>query len=484
MKILFCFKNAEWLGVEYLSSVLKKVGYETELIFDSGVGDIEYKFGLIEKYFDIEKLLIEKARRFDPDLIAFSCLSNIYPWVEKMAAILKKELNKPIIVGGTHATMAPEHLINNENVDMVCRGEGEEALLELAQSMESGTIDYNIRNIWFKKEGSVIKNPMRPIQQNLDALPFPDKNLFYKYGCFKERLYVITARGCPFDCTYCFNHKQKELYNENNNYVRRRSVENVMEELSIFKNKYPIKEIFFYDDIFTLNKDWVEKFCASYKKNINLPFKCLVRPGTVKNDLLIKLKEAGCIYVDIGLESGDEEVRKNILNRKMSDTQIIETCKLLKKAGIKVTTLNMAGMPGEEAVQMLKTLELNQKINPDTALFSTFYPFPGTRLAEIAFKEGYLSSSDKLSILFEGGSYKETSILQHPEKSTIAWVVTFSPFLVKFPFMTFLMRKVPPNRFFRFIAIFFSSPIRNVKIRMFELIRMFIKTRQVLNEHR
>lgn len=482
MKILFVYKNVEWLGIEYLSSVLKKHGHTTDLLFDSGCGDIEFKMGFLEKYFAIENMMLEKARNFDPDLIAFSCLTNIHAWVDRMATLLKKKLNKPIIVGGIHPTMVPEYTLSNENIDMVCLGEGEDALLELVQSLERDNPNYNIQNIWFKNNGKIIKNPMRPLIEDLDVLPLPDKDLFYKYGCFKDRLYVMTARGCPYKCTYCFNHTYNEMYRDvSKSYVRNRSIENVIDELLVFKKKYPVKEIFFYDDIFTLNQRWVSEFSEEYKKSINLPFKCLIRPGTVTLELLKTMKDAGCLYVDIGLESGDEHVRKNILKRRIDDSQIIETCDFLKKVGIKFTTLNIVGMPGENSEQMLRTLELNQKIRPTTAIFTTFYPFPKTALTEKAFEKGYLHESEREDVLSGKGSYKEDSILSHPDKDVLKWVVTFSPILVKYPFLTPVFKKLTPNRFFRFITIFFSSPLRNIKIRLFELIVMFIKTRRALN---
>lgn len=484
MKILFFHRNAEWLGIEYLSSVLKKNGHDTMLIFDPGSGDVEYKFSLLDKKFDLTEKMIKRAKAYNPDLIAFSCLTNLYPWVSKLSRLLKRQMSAPIIVGGLHPTILPEYVINNDSIDMICVGEGEEPLLELVTSMKAGAIDYSIRNIWFKKDGTVIRNPARPLMQDLDSLPFPDKDIFRQYGCFSERLYVMTGRGCPYKCTYCFNSYYRNSFaKDGSGYIRRRSVSNVIEELEFFKSKYRnIKEIFFYDDIFTINSGWVEEFCRLYKSKILLPFKILVHPNTVRMETMKRLKDAGCIYVDIGLESGSEEIRRSLLKRTMTNQEIIDTANILKEVGIKFCTLNIVGFPTETKEQMWQTYELNKRIRPNGTIVSIFYPFPKTELADFSLKEGYLELQDYEKICQGEGGYKEGSILRGIEVDEAKRLQVLIPLLTKSPaFLHPLIKRLPVNSFTRIMSIPFLSIPRNACIRIKESIIMLIKSHFVLN---
>ncbi|MDP2939816.1 MAG: radical SAM protein [Candidatus Omnitrophota bacterium] len=480
MKVLFFHRNAEWIGIEYLSSILKKAGHETELIFDPGAGDVEYKFRFIEKIFDVTEKMIKMAKAYKPDLIAFSCLTNLYPWVNKMSRLIKEVMDVPIIVGGLHPTLLPEYVIKNPYIDMICIGEGEEALLELVESMQSGCINYSTKNIWFKRNGEVIRNPVRPLIQNLDSLPFPDKSLFRKYGCFSERIYVMTTRGCPYQCSYCYNSYYKKLLNfPGFSYLRRRSVRNVIDELKFFKSQYPIREVFFCDDIFTIDDKWIKNFCIIYKKEINLPFKAFVHPKTVKREIMKLLKDAGCIYVDIGIESGSEEVRRKILKRHMSNQDIINAAKILKEVGIKFCTLNMVGLPTETAQQMRETYELNKIIKPDGAIVSIFYPYPKTELADFCLENKLIAPEEYEKICNgEGGGYKDSCIIiKNTDLKEAKRQLILIPFLTRTPaFLHPIIKALPINNFTRILSIPFLSIPRNNYIRTKESLTMFMKS--------
>jgi radical SAM superfamily enzyme YgiQ (UPF0313 family) len=478
MKVLFFHRNAEWMGIEYLSSALKRAGHDTELLFDPGSGDVEYKFNIIERYFDVSGKMIKKAKAYKPDLIAFSCLTNLYPWVSKMASLLKKEMAVPIIAGGLHPTILPEFVIKNPDIDMICVGEGEEALVELANSMQNGKIDYSIKNIWFKKDGEIVRNPPRPLMQDLDSLPFPDKDMFRRYGCFSDRLYVMTGRGCPYQCTYCFNSYYRKLLNQpGHSYTRRRSVGRVIEELKYFKSRYRIKEVFFYDDVFTINDEWIKDFAARYKKEIGLPFKVLVHPKNVKKDIMILLKEAGCIYVDIGLESGSEDVRYKLLKRNMSNDDIINTARVLKEVGIKFCTLNIVGFPTETTEQMWETYELNRKIKPDGTIVSIFYPFPKTELADFCAERGFIKEGEYEKICNGEGGYKQGSLIRDIDEKEALRLQVLIPFLTRMPaFLHPAIKRIPINGFTRIISIPFLSVPRNAYIRIKESLVMFVKS--------
>ena len=483
MKVLFFHRNSESLGIEYLSAALKKAGHQTELMFDPGSGDVEYKFKTLDRFFDVSRKMVERAKVYAPDLIAFSCITNLYPWASKMSALLKEALPyTPIIVGGLHPTILPDFVISNPNIDMICLGEGEEAIVELANSIDKGIVDYSIGNIWFKKERKVIKNHLRPLIQELDNLAFPDKDLFRKYGCFSSRVYVMTGRGCPYMCTYCFNSYYRRQFSlKDSHYVRRRSVENVVEELKVFKDKYKLKEVFFYDDIFTIDAEWIKNFCSSYKQKIGLPFKVLVHPQAVKKEIMTMLADAGCIYVDMGIESGSEELRRRLLKRYMTNDDIINAGATLKEVGIKFCTLNIVGFPGETREEMLKTYELNKVLRPNGAIVSIFYPFPQTELADYSLKNGYLDSADYQKVCSgQGTGYKESSLLKNIEIKEALHLQIIIPICVRMPlFFKPLLEKIPVNAFTRIVSIFFLSIPRNTYIRVKESITMFFKSQLV-----
>ena len=409
--MLFVFKSIEWLGIEYLSAVLEKAGHETDLAFEIG---LEGTF-----YFQSKKRshipIIEKIEAFNPDMVLFSSTTNIFPWVKEVASEVKRHYKVPIIVGGIHATIQPERVISDKNIDMVCLGEGEEAIVELANKMKQGQSYHDTQNIWFKVEDIIIKNNVRPLINNLDQLPFPNKDMFYQYGCFTDRIYLMTSRGCPYSCTYCFNHQLQELYKETGcKYVRRRSVDSVIEELKMYKNKYQIKSVHFYDDTFILNKEWILEFSLKYKKEIGLPFYCLVRANLVNREIIKALKEAGCVCVGMGIESGNDYIRNQILKRNMSNQQIHESAKIIKENKIKLVTFNIFGIPGETPKEMLDTMKINLQIRPNSLFTYTFYPFPGTDLMKTSLRNNYVDEETYEKLMNGIGNYQSRSLLHFP----------------------------------------------------------------------
>ena len=210
MKVLFIYSVFENIGIEYLSAVLKTAGHQTEIVFDPRLFRAhrkDYSNKLLAKIFNYRKYLLQQIVQHKPGLIAFSVVSADYLWACEFARDIKKLLPVPIAFGGIHPTSVPERVIKNDFVDFVVQGEGEHALLDLVNCLEAGEIDYSIKNIWFKRNGEVISNPCRPFIQDLDSLPFADKDLFYhKVGYpFTIGHYCMARRGCHNNCTYCCN---------------------------------------------------------------------------------------------------------------------------------------------------------------------------------------------------------------------------------------------------------------------------------------
>jgi len=207
MKILFFAKGQETLAIEYLCASLKNAGHEVELLFEPELdGGMGFLPPYLLKWLRNEDLWIKAIEKISPDLVALSCPLNIYPFVKQVVKLVKQYFDIPVIIGGGHATLAPDYILANENIDMVCLGEGEEPLVELADKMTSGKDYTDTKNIWFKKKGTIIRNPVRSLLEEIDCLPFPDRDLFYKYGCFSGNVYFVAGRGCPYHCTYCCQH--------------------------------------------------------------------------------------------------------------------------------------------------------------------------------------------------------------------------------------------------------------------------------------
>jgi radical SAM superfamily enzyme YgiQ (UPF0313 family) len=440
MKVLFVYpdlsKGAQgkfYHGIAYLSAVLKKAGHKTSLLhITSPIAEKDFGDALSNE---------------SPDLVAFSSTTNMFSYVTKWASVTKKVLKVPIICGGIHATLVPEEVIADESIDMLCVGEGEEAIVDLCENLTKGNDIYRIPNIWAKKNGTVFKNPVRPLIQDLDVLPFPDRSIF-KYEQLIDaqlnRHVFMAARGCPYNCSYCCNHSIRKIY-EDKKYARFRSVNNLIDEIKQVINNQPARLIAFHDDLFTMDERWLFEFARKYEHNIRLPFICNSRVGILDEERIIALKKAGCIQIELGVESGNPEIRKNILNRDMSDKDIIQTFDLCRRYEIKTLVYNMVGIPFETINNILETIKLNARLRPDDIQVSIFYPYPQTRLYDICKNNNMLTSQTK-------GSYFEGSILFQPQitKEEILFAFRNFDFLVK---LFIIVYKFPNLCLFVFEAI-------------------------------
>jgi radical SAM superfamily enzyme YgiQ (UPF0313 family) len=368
-------------GIGWLAACLKKAGHKVVLLHLTAAIKKDHFLSLLNK-------------KGPKGLIAFSSTTNDFPFVKRLSGWVKEKYDLPIICGGVHPTIAPEDAISCDHIDMICIGEGEGALVELCNNFNNEIERYAIKNLWIKKDGEIIKNPVRPLLNDLDSLPYPDRELF-NYESLEEmserRFTVMASRGCPYSCAYCCNHIIREKYPNKKDYVRFRSAENVIKEIEYGLNNYPdIERIIFHDDILFLNRSWFEEFLALYKKRVNLPFICNSRVDLMKRELVHKLKEAGCIQVGMGIESGNEVSRTKVLNRNITREQIISAFKDCKNAGLRTYAFNMVGLPMEDKEGVLETVKLNARVRPSKIQTSIFYPYPFTQLYNLCLEKGYL----------------------------------------------------------------------------------------------
>jgi radical SAM superfamily enzyme YgiQ (UPF0313 family) len=439
MKVAFVqYPWWDLIGVMYLSAVLKENGHKCEVFIG-------------------EKNLIKSLKKFSPDIAAFSVVTGPHFWDLRMAKIIKEELDIPIIFGGPHPTFFPQ-VIENENVDIICRGEGEYAMLELANKMEDGKDITKIKNLWVKQNGRIFKNDLRPLIENLDELPFPDREIYYKKYKFLRNYPMkvfLASRGCPYDCTFCFNHAMKKLYKGKGTYVRRRSVDNVIEEIKVVRKKYPLRTITFTDDIFILDTKWLDEFFKKYSDEVGIPYVCYIRADLINEKIVRGLKESGCWAVCWGIESGNEYLRNVILKKRVTQVQILRTARLLKKYGIKMSVYNILGLPGETLDNALETLLLNIKIKVDWPWCSIFQPYPGTELTEYAKKKGYLDEGFSIDSLKP--VYFTKSMLNQENICELENLQKLFYFLVKFPSLIPFAKhliKLPLGKFFEILFIF------------------------------
>lgn len=434
MRVLFYYRGVESLGVGYLMSMLKHGGHEVDLIFDPGLDDNLFLKAPALRWLNRHEDLLERARAFAPDLVCVSILTNLYPFVKRWCRLLKEQLGVPIVAGGHHVQALPDYVLANPDIDMVCTGEGEVTLLELVDRMEQGGDIRTIPGLWLKdEEGQIHRNPLGPLVEDLDSFPFPDKDLWYEYGCFHKNLEIFTGRGCPFRCTFCNIHYQRSLFRGHGSFLRKRSVANVMEEFRENLRRFDPKIVSIHDDNFTTIRDYVFEFCEAYRKEVNLPWYCFGYPTTITPELVKAMKAANCRTIFMGVDSGDAELRRRIMERPMTDQLIHRSACLIKEAGIGLQVSCIYGNPGETSEQMFKTLGMVEEIQPTQSSSYVFYPFPRTKLHDHAIEIGQLTEEGQQKVREGISGYHHESILDHPHKELAETLAKITPVYARAP---------------------------------------------------
>lgn len=433
-KLLF-LQNLEYefLGPTYISSMLKSKGHDVRLSIGHTIGDFA-----------------KTISGYKPDLVAFSIMSGSQNWALDMAGSIKREFGISNIFGGPHTTFFPD-FINQDGVDIIARGEGETTCLELMDFIDAKKDFSHIKNLWVKKDGVIYRNELRCLDNDLDVYPFADRSL-YSGLIGRADLsirQIITSRGCPWHCSFCFNDSLRDLYKDKGRYVRIRKVDTVIEEARRLRYDFGARIIYFADDVFGLDRKWLYEFLPKYKSIVGLPFICLIRADILaKNpDYAEMLAKHGCVMLSFGIESGKEETRNRVLEKNVSDNDIYRAADLLHSAGIKFRTFNILGLPGESLVDALKTVQMNIDIKTDFPWCSIFMPFSGTRLTDYAVKNGFFQGADQQKSFFSG-----SALVNHPEIKRLENLQSFFQTAVIFPWSLNIIKlliKLPPNIFFK-----------------------------------
>lgn len=460
MKILFVYPNTMAstlvpINLSQLSACLKKKGFEVEL-FDTTFYKTEEisseqkrvellqikPFSLAErglklKERDIYNDLRKKISEFHPDLIGFTLVEDTWELAQLLLEAVK-DFDIPIIAGGVLVTAVPKEIISHPAINMICLGEGEEALVELCEKISRNEDYSDIKNLWVKQNGSVIKNPLRGLT-DINALPYIDYEVWGRerlgrpmFGKIYTMIHVEIDRGCPNQCTYCAAPVLSNFFrNEGCGiYYRRKKIKRAIAELKHLAQKYRPDYINFNSETFLAKPiDQLKEFSEQYKKSVSLPFWCQTRPETITEEKIEMLKEMNVDSMNFGIEHGSEDFRKKVLCRYGSNRQIVEGIKLVEKYRIPYTANNIIGFPDETRELIFETIELNRQLNPRTINCSLFVPYKGTSLREYCINKGYLDENakvhnvtDSVRLKMDSISYEELKGLQR----------TFSLY-IKFP---------------------------------------------------
>ena len=394
------------LGLGYLCSVANKLGLVAR-IYNAETPDLNEKLNHSEnynekikshkKYIDalndrehyVWKEINDVINSYRPDVVGITVMTAKYASAMKISEIVKGVNGGQIKViwGGPHPTICTKEVIDEPLVDFAVSGEGEETFEELLMELQRGSDNFlKIKGLAFKKKCVPQINPARELIQNLDSLPLPDKeSILYPERYFINSFgNIITSRGCPFLCGYC---SAKSIWSRK---CRHRSIDNVISEIHWIKERYRIRDFYFWDDSFTLNRNRVIDICnALINGSLNINWGCTTRVDLLDEELLSLMREAGCNYISVGIESGSERILK-IIEKNITIQQIKEAAGMIKNSKISFEAFFMIGFPDETKEDIEKTFQLMKEIDGATVCFSIFTPYPGSAQFETAKRYGLI----------------------------------------------------------------------------------------------
>lgn len=423
---------------------------------------------------DIDVLLGELEKQ-TPDLVGIGLQSGHFPVAKEITEAIRERIKAPIIWGGAHPTVDPESCI--KHADMICVNEGVEALLELCQRIEQGKPYDDVRNIWINRAGRITKNPTRPLLANLDILPpasfdneskiyidegrlQPERNIdYFGYSLtdepFKTIHQTMTAFGCPMHCSFCMNALA-------DNHHRRRSVSHVMKELIDAKKKNPrLLMIFFWDNIFQVNKKWCLEFAKEYGEKIGLPFFTYTHPSFDDEEVFVALRKAGWVVTNMGIQSGSRSFRREVYARNETNGKILETARRLDKLRkikkpwpvFRIYYDYVKNNPLENKEDLKESLDLILKL-PKDFVFQAFNLsfFPNYVLTKVFLEKGLITEADiEGNVTGSGNNWISTfdKAKEYDENARMHeyYYLLFSLAQFRF-FPNFLIRKIEKKKMF------------------------------------
>ena len=387
-------------GIRTISSVLKKAGHKVNLVFMTLSEDYSRNYTQKE-LFQLFKICCNSK------LIGISSFASTSERAARIISFLRKKNNVPIVYGGVHATISPEDAI--KYTDIICIGEGEQTILNLASAIENKKSINKIKNLWIKTDKGVIKNPVRKLIDNLDSIPFPDFDIETHYVLergnlrkFQESdlsggIFFLTGRGCPYGCDYCSNSFFNKLYEgKRKKILRWHSPEYIISGILYMKKKFPHLGYFdIRDDTFSLRPlEDIKKFCNLYKEKVHMRFKCLTDPKTTSEEKIRLLIDAGCTDIIVGIQ-GSEITNLNIYHRNQRDIDVLNAAKVLSKYKDRLAVMYdvITSNPYEKPENIVSLIHLLQKMpKPFFLSVNNLVFFPGSQLYRRAVQDKIIKS--------------------------------------------------------------------------------------------
>ena len=380
-----------------------------------------------------ENLFIELIRELNPDIVGLCVYTPYFSIASRLTKLIKNNSSAVVVWGGIHPTLYPESCL--KDADILCLGEGEEALENLVMSIRDGKDYHRVENLWTKRNGTVIKNRMRPLTRNLDTIPFPAyaRDSFYFIGSNKVTtddptlqdpiLAVLPARGCPFKCSYCVNSLLRPMYKTLGPFCRRRSVQNVIAEmqsiLAIPGNKKEIVE--FHDENFGTDNSWLDEFETLYSEKIGLPFKVQYNPRLISGKMIGRLAKCGLYRVKFGIEAGSDHIRNQVFKRPGKNKELLKLAHKIAKHGVKIRYDLIIDNPYDTEQTLKETIALLLKL-PKPLRFNLYslHFFPDYPLTLEAIKDGFITEAET-----------DFTVLQKTMAANWAYVPKLFPFTKK-----------------------------------------------------
>ena len=396
MRVTFYAEMTEHLGLEYLSAVLLERGHDTRLVFNPKLFDNHgLTFPRIERWIgrDLDTVVrsIERSR---PDVVAFSANLVTYRGVRVVAEGVRRRLDVPVVVGGPMATSMPGELLATGLFDYLVMGEGEEAMADLVEALGRDRDPSTLPNVGTIRSGQVVLNPSRPLVEEIDAIPFPDRDLFAREQALSGL--IVATRGCPFACAFCAAGTVLGRSVPNpRKWHRQRSAAAVVREAAAARARHGIPRFHFCDDVFPRDARWIREFSDAWQADVGVPFDINTAPLRMTPDVIGSLKRAGCEQVSIGVQSASRRVLRDVMHRSFDLDVAAELVAGLNDAGIRTVVDVMFGTPEEGADQMIETAEWVLAKLPRAAVPHGFVygPLPGTPMEQRAIDLGVLDPS-------------------------------------------------------------------------------------------
>lgn len=365
------------LGIAYIASVLESGGIEVKIIDAPAV---EMDYGAIQM----------EVATYSPDVVAITSVTPTLDSALQVARMSKEACPSAyVVLGGYHPTFTYNELLKHDFVDFIVRGEGEYTMLELVKTLEQGEDLRKVRGIAYED----YVTPDRPVIDDLDGLPFPARHLLpmADYKILSMKLPVgtlISGRGCPYQCSFCASSAM------HGNKLRLRSSTNVVDEMEHLVDVHKAEMLAFMDDTFCLNKQRINDICNEIKdRGFDNYWGCTARVDTISEDLLKKMKDAGCITLFLGVESADQQ-NLNELNKNITISKIKKTFKITRKLGVRTIASVVLGMPGDTRRSIENTINFVKKLEPNYAIFSLATPYPGTDFYQKSKDERLIKTTD------------------------------------------------------------------------------------------